>query len=90
MLPAVLHEKNLKTHAPPNTQYAVTTDAVRTAVSSRMVFYANLDIFDGVADLTQALQAEVNLYLGQRVDVKMPKRFAIPAEQISIYTALAA
>lgn len=90
VLPAVLHEKNLKTHAPPNTQYAVTTDAVRTAVSSRMVFYANLDIFDGVADLTQALQAEVNLYLGQRVDVKMPKRFAIPAEQISVYTALAA
>lgn len=90
VLPGVLAEKNLKQHAPPNTQYTITTDAVRTAVSSRMVAYANLDIFDGVTDLTAAVAAEVNVYLGQRIDVKMPKRFTIPAEQISVYTALAA
>ncbi len=46
--------------------------------------------FDGKDDLIAANAAEVNLSLPSRVDVKLAKRFAVPAEQISIYTELAA
>lgn len=90
VLPEVMRGKNLKTKAPTNTQFTIDESAVRTAIADRMIFYNTLDIFDGVDDLTPGLQAEVNIYLAQRIDVKMPKRFAKPAEQISIYTALAA
>lgn len=89
-IPQVLAGKNLKTHAPANTQYSTTEDAIRTAVAARMAFYNTQDIFDGSEDLLAGLQAEVNLNLPSRVDVKMPKRFAIPAEQVSVYTALVA
>lgn len=89
-LPAAIAGKNLKNYSPPHTQFTTTVDGIKTAVSSRMKFYDSLDIFDGADDLTGALAAEVNIVLPSRIDVKLPKRFAIPAEQISVYTQLVA
>lgn len=89
-LPTVIQGKNLKLYSEPHTQFATTPGAVQTAVAARMKFYDSLDIFDGADGLTPALEAEVNVALPSRIDVKLPKRFAIPAEQVSIYTQLAA
>lgn len=89
-LPFFIQGKNLKLYSPPRTQYTTDRDAIRAAVASRMVFYDTLDIFDGTEQLVDALQAEVNVSLPQRLDVKMPKRFAYPLEQVSIYTQLVA
>lgn len=89
-LPVVIQGKNLKNYSPPRTQFTTDKDAIRTAVGSRMSFYDSLDIFDGADSLMGALEDAVNPVLPSRVDVKLPKRFAIPAEQISIYTQLVA
>ena len=89
-LPFFIQGKNLKLYSPPRTQYTTDREAIKAAVASRMVFYDTLDIFDGAEDLVNALQAEVNVSLPQRLDVKMPKRFAIPLEQVSVYTQLVA
>jgi phage tail sheath gpL-like len=89
-LPLTIAGKTLKSHAPANTQFATTPEAILTAVASRVEYYASLDIFDGKDDLIAANAAQVNLSLSSRVDVKLAKRFAVPAEQISIYTELAA
>jgi hypothetical protein len=89
-LPFFIQGKNLKLYSPPRTQYTTDREAIKAAVASRMVFYDTLDIFDGAENLVDALQAEVNVSLPQRLDVKMPKRFAIPLEQVSVYTQLVA
>ena len=89
-LPVVIQGKNLKNYSPPRTQFTTDKDAIRTAVGSRMTFYDSLDIFDGADSLMGALEDAVNQVLPSRIDVKLPKRFAIPAEQISIYTQLVA
>ena len=89
-LPFFIDGKNLKLYSPPRTQYTTDKEAIKAAVASRMVFYDTLDIFDGAEGLVEALQAEVNATLPQRLDVKLPKRFAIPLEQVSLYAQLVA
>jgi len=89
-IPAAIAGKNLKVYAPSHTQFTTDKEQIKTAVASRMMFYDTLDIFDGADGLTAALDADVNVSLPSRIDVKLPKRFAIPAEQVSIYTQLAA
>lgn len=89
-LPGVIQGKNLKIYGESHTQFTVTPDALMTAVASRMEYYDSLDIFDGASDLIPALVAEVNPSVPSRIDIKLPKRFAIPAEQVAVYTQMAA
>jgi hypothetical protein len=84
----VIQGRTLKTAAPPRTARAISPDSISTAVASRIEKYDSLDIFDGSEDLVTAIESGVKVS-PQRIDVKVPKRFAIPAEQVSIYTALA-
>lgn len=84
----VLQGRTLKTAAPPRTARAISPESINTAVASRIEKYDSLDIFDGSDDLVTAIESGVKVS-PQRIDVKVPKRFAIPAEQVSIYTALA-
>ena len=51
--------------------------------------YDSLDIFNRSDDLIAGIEADVKVS-PQRIDVKVPKDFTIPAEQISIVTQLAA
>ena len=88
-MPASIAGKSLKNYSPSRTQYTTNADAVKTAVAARMVYYDSIDIFDGTDSLVPALAAEVNVALPTRIDVKLPKRFPIPAEQISIVTQVA-
>ena len=85
----VITGKTLKTASPPRTTKAISPDSIKTAVASRMEFYDSLDIFDGSDDLIAGIEADVKVS-PQRIDVKAPKRFAIPAEQVSVVTQLAA
>jgi hypothetical protein len=48
-----------------------------------------LDWFDGASDIIPALQVERNPQQPARVDVKLPKRFPYPLEQLSVVTQLA-
>lgn len=88
-LPQVIDGKNLKLYSQPHSQFTTTTDAIRTAVASRMADWDALDIFDGAESLLPGLAAEVNVSLGSRIDVKLLKRFAKPAEQVSVFAQLA-
>lgn len=89
-LPLAIAGKNLKNYSPPRTQFTTTVDQILVALASRMKFYDSLDIFDGADGLVAALDGAVNIVLPSRIDVKLPKRFAIPAEQVSVYTQLVA
>ena len=89
-LPVVIAGRNLKNYSQPRTQFTTNADAILTSIASRMKYYDSLDIFDGADSLIPGLAAEVNTSLPSRIDVKLLKRFAIPAEQVSIYTQLAA
>lgn len=89
-MPAVIRGKSLKAYSEPRTQFTVTPDAIRTAIAARVVYYESLDIFDGDRDLAGALEVGINPNAPQRTDVKLPKRFPIPAEQISIVAQMAA
>lgn len=80
--------KSLKNHAPSRTQFTTNEGAIRTAIAAKMEFYDSIDVFDGSDTLTPGLEAKVNIALPSRIDVKLPKRFPIPAEQVSIVTAL--
>lgn len=88
-IPAAIAGKSLKNYSPPHSQFTTTADAVRTAVASRIQYYDSLDIFDGADSLLPGLASEVNMSLPSRVDVKLLKRFAIPAEQVSVYSQMA-
>lgn len=88
-IPGVIAGKTLKNYSPSRTQFTTNADAIRTAVAARMAYYDSLDIFDGADGLLGALDAQVNVVLPSRVDVKLPKRFPIPAEQVSIVAVLA-
>ena len=81
--------KTLKTGSPPRTTKAISPDSIKTAVASRMEKYDSLDIFNRSDDLIAGIEADVKVS-PQRIDVKVPKDFTIPAEQISIVTQLAA
>jgi hypothetical protein len=83
-MPGLIAGKTGKVYGTSRTQYTLTPDAVKAKVFSRMQFYESLDIFDGADDLAPALQVQVNQVLPSRWDVKLPKRFALPIEQISI------
>ncbi|MFO0578697.1 MAG: hypothetical protein U1A78_32240 [Polyangia bacterium] len=89
-LPATIAGKSLKNFSPPRTQFTTTADAVRTAVAARMAFYDSIDLYDGGSGLEEGLFAQVNVAVPSRIDVQMPKRFPLPAEQISVVTTLAA
>lgn len=89
-IPALIQGKNTKLYSPPRTQFATGPDAIRTGVAVRMRVWDSLDIFDGADSLTPGLGAEVNEYLGSRTDVVLPKRFAVPNEQVSVFAAVAA
>ena len=86
-LSQVIAGKTLKTNAPARTANAINPESIKTAVASRMEFYDSQDIFDGSDDMIPAIATSVTV-LPQRIDVKAPKRFAIPAEQVSVFTAL--
>lgn len=88
-LSQVIAGKTLKTNAPARTANAINPESIKTAVASRMEFYDSQDIFDGSDDMIPAIATSVTV-LPQRIDVKAPKRFAIPAEQVSVFTALQA
>lgn len=83
-MPGLIAGKTGKVYGTSRTQYTLTPDAVKAKCFSRMQFYESLDIFDGADDLAPALQVQVNQVLPSRWDVKLPKRFALPIEQISI------
>lgn len=83
-MPQLIAGKNLKVYGTVRTQNTLSPEAIRVKAFSRMQFYDSLDIFDGADDLRQALGVQVNQVLPSRIDVKLPKRFALPAEQISI------
>jgi hypothetical protein len=89
-LPVAIAGKNLKQFTPPHTQFTTDLEAIKTAVASRVAYYDTLDIFDGADSLLPGLGAEINGSLPSRVDVKLLKRFAIPAEQVSVFTQMAA
>lgn len=89
-LPRTTAGKSLKIHSAPRTQFTTNEQAVRTAVAARMAYYDSIDIFDGGSGLEEGLFAQVNTSLPSRIDVQMPKRFPLPAEQISVTTVLAA
>ena len=82
-MPGLIAGKTGKVYGTSRTQYTITPDAVKAKCFSRMQFYESLDIYDGADDLAPALQVQVN-QLPSRWDVKLPKRFALPIEQISI------
>ena len=88
-LPGVIRGKSLKNFSPPRTQFTTTAEAVRTAVAARMSYYDSIDLFDGGSGLEEGLFAQVNVALPSRIDVALPKRFPLPAEQISVVTQLA-
>ena len=88
-IPGVIVGKSLKAHGEPRTAFTTSPDAVKAKVFSRMQFYDSQDIFDGADELKEALQAKVNGSLPSRLDVEMPKRFPVPAEQVSIVTTKA-
>lgn len=88
-IPGVIAGKTLKNYSPSRTQFTTNADAIKTAVAARMAYYDSLDIFDGADGLLNALDAQVNIVLPSRIDVKLPKRFPIPAEQVSIVAVLA-
>lgn len=88
-LPSTIAGKSLKNFSPPRTQFTTTAEAVRTAVAARMAYYDSIDLFDGGSGLQEGLFAQVNVALPSRIDVQMPKRFPLPAEQISVVTQLA-
>ena len=89
-LPGVIRGKNTKLYSPPNTQFTFTPDSIRTAIAARAAFYDSLDIFDGSDDLIPKIGTVVNGVLPSRMDSVLPKRFAIPAEQVSVVTTLEA
>ena len=88
-MPVAIQGKSLKNYSPSRTQFTTNVDAIRTKVASRMAYYDSIDLFDGADSLLPGLQAEVSVALGSRLNVKLPKRFPLPAEQISIVTQLA-
>lgn len=89
-LPGVIQGKSLKAYGTPRTQYTTTPAAIRDAAAERVLFYESQDIFDGGELLMDKLRAERNATYPARVDVELPKRFPVPAEQISVVTTKAA
>lgn len=87
-IPGIIKDKSLKAHGEPRTNNTIKPDGVRGAVYDRMLYYESLDIFDGAEGMRNALRAEQNEQ-PSRVDVEMPKRFPVPAEQVSIVTTKA-
>lgn len=80
--------KNLKAYSDPHTQFTITVQTIRAAVFSRMAYWDSLDIFDGAENLNTALDAQIDSVLPSRINVKLPKRFAIPAEQVGVVAVL--
>ena len=81
--------KSLKNHSPSRTQFTTNADAILTGVKARVIFYDSVDIIDGADSLNPGSAAQVNVVSPARVDVTLLKRFPIPAEQVSIVTAMA-
>ena len=88
-IPGVIIGKNFKAKGQPHTAFTTTPDAVKAKVFSRMQFYDAQDIFDDADGLKAGLQAKISGALPSRLDVEMPKRFPVPAEQVSIVTTKA-
>lgn len=86
-LPGVIAGKSLKTYGTPRTQFTVTPNSIRDAAADRILFYESQDWFDGGELLMDRLKAERNATYHARIDVELPKRFPVPAEQISVVTA---
>lgn len=85
----VIQGKNLKAYGESHTEFCTTTDALKTAVGADMFAMDALDWFDGASDIIPALQVERNPQQPARVDVKLPKRFPYPLEQLSVVAQLA-
>lgn len=84
----VIQGKTLKAYGEANTEFVTTTDALKAAVGAEMFAMDALDWFDGASGLVDALQVERNPQQPARVDVKMPKRYPMPLEQLSVVAQL--
>jgi phage tail sheath gpL-like len=85
-----LTNKSIKVIGQPVTPYTIPAQAIGSLVLARSAFYNANDWFDGGAsDFKDLCKAEVNVALPSRIDVKMPKKFPIPLEQLGIVTEFA-
>lgn len=85
----VIAGKSLKAYGEAHTEFVTTTDALKAAVGAEMFAMDALDWFDGANGIVDALQVERNPQQPARVDVKMPKRYPMPLEQLSVVAQLA-
>lgn len=85
----VIAGKSLKAYGEAHTEFVTTTDALKAAVGAEMFAMDALDWFDGANNIVDALQVERNPQQPARVDVKMPKRYPMPLEQLSVVAQLA-
>ena len=85
----VIKSKNLKVYGEAHTEFVTTTEALKTAVGTEMFAMDSLDWFDGASDLVPALEVQRNPAQPARVDVKLPKRYPYPLEQLSVVAQLA-
>lgn len=85
-----LRDKSIKAVGTPVTPYTTTASAVRVKVLDRIDYYNNNDFFDGgAAEWKDLCKAEINVMLPSRIDVKMPKKYPIPLEQLGVVTEFA-
>ena len=85
----VIKGKNLKVHGEANTEFVTTTGQLKTAAASEMYAMEAEDWFDGASEIVPALEVERNPANPARVDVKFPKRYPYPIEQMSVVTQIA-
>ena len=85
----VIKGKNLKVHGEANTEFVTTTGQLKTAAASEMYAMEAEDWFDGASEIVPALEVERNPANPARVDVKFPKRYPYPIEQLSVVTQIA-
>lgn len=77
--------KSIKVYSQPTTTNCVTPQGVADAVFGRLLFYDNLDYFDGAAQLKDLVQAAVDAQVPTRIDVALPMRPPANLHQISLY-----
>jgi len=84
----VISGKNLKLYGASVSDFTVTTEAIQTAVGTEMAQMDALGWIDGSDGLLSAIEVRRNMAAPARVDIKMPKRFPYPVEQLSIVAQL--
>lgn len=77
--------KSIKVFSEPRTTNCVKPQNVKDAVFGRLLFYDNIDYFDGAAQLKDLVQANVDVLVPTRIDVSLPMRPPANLHQISLY-----